>query len=268
MLNAFRHQRKKHSAARDAWGRNGRQCSTPFGINGRNTGRQPHAEHAGQVLNAFRHQRKKHAWPLIGPVFRSSVLPVSAQRLSASTEETHQTRSRPACQERVLNAFRHQRKIHLYRRRLHTKGIVLNAFRHQRKKHHSDQAQLRITPRNGAQRLSASTEETQPLRYEPEFGTINLLESSAQRLSASTEPKTQRRILSVDQREQGAQRLSASTEETLVNHILTEHTVKNVLNAFRHQRKKHASADNSTQFAPASAQRLSASTEETPQHVR
>ena len=84
MLNAFRHQRKKHvitsqviqphSACSTPFGINGRNtmgrrewrsllemCSTPFGINGRNTGRGPRVlRRQPIVLNAFRHQRKKH----------------------------------------------------------------------------------------------------------------------------------------------------------------------------------------------------------------
>ena len=80
-------------------------CSTPFGINGRNT------RHAGKlrqsgVLNAFRHQRKEHF----------QVSPVVAW-------------------SDVLNAFRHQRKEHVMARAADRRGNVLNAFRHQRKEH-------------------------------------------------------------------------------------------------------------------------------------
>jgi len=85
VLNAFRHQRKEHAlddlqkdilkkVCSTPFGINGRNtvrrgadvivaraCSTPFGINGRNTG-GPGADAVGGqgVLNAFRHQRKEH----------------------------------------------------------------------------------------------------------------------------------------------------------------------------------------------------------------
>ena len=84
VLNAFRHQRKEHAA----WFSTVvpiQTCSTPFGINGRNT--RPRRAHGRgrHVLNAFRHQRKEH-WCKV----------YNAQSANGF----------------VLNAFRHQRKEH------------------------------------------------------------------------------------------------------------------------------------------------------------
>ena len=59
-------------------------CSTPFGINGRDTFESKLNRVGRRVLNAFRHQRKGHR--AVGPC--SFLWPV------------------------VLNAFRHQRKGH------------------------------------------------------------------------------------------------------------------------------------------------------------
>ena len=85
------------------------QCSTPFGINGRNTIAVRAADRPGtEVLNAFRHQRKEHAVQRVHWAFL----------------------------QLVLNAFRHQRKEHLAGVLDYIKGSsVLNAFRHQRKEH-------------------------------------------------------------------------------------------------------------------------------------
>ena len=60
-------------------------CSTPFGINGRNTGRVARSPHATDRC---------------------------AQRLSASTEGTRAVLRLAKRTGRVLNAFRHQRKEH------------------------------------------------------------------------------------------------------------------------------------------------------------
>ncbi len=84
-------------------------CSTPFGINGRNTRCRPRASRTWPwVLNAFRHQRKEHvgspgpdrvfgfgcSTPFgingrnTGSTGVCCLIQVSAQRLSASTEGT------------------------------------------------------------------------------------------------------------------------------------------------------------------------------------
>ena len=59
VLNAFRHQRKelaKRAEITLQW----LKCSTPFGINGRNSpARRNRKADKGIVLNAFRHQRKE-----------------------------------------------------------------------------------------------------------------------------------------------------------------------------------------------------------------
>ena len=135
VLNAFRHQRTIHSAAYPATRLAGAMCSTPFGINERFTRRSEIARHAAfvRVLNAFRHQRTIHDSPAV-----CGAAPLSgAQRLSASTNDslelvvtclrTCQCSTPFGINERfttassgmrtqvtlVLNAFRHQRTIHL-----------------------------------------------------------------------------------------------------------------------------------------------------------
>ena len=130
VLNAFRHQRKEHGAICKPID-NAIPCSTPFGINGRNTSRSVHAHAKHVVLNAFRHQRKEHetdtAWKNrlkscstpFGINGRNTIAKhcpkyavSSAQRLSASTEGTPDRRGPGGAQRDVLNAFRHQRKEH------------------------------------------------------------------------------------------------------------------------------------------------------------
>ena len=106
-------------------------CSTPFGINGKDTASVPFVRFHVCVLNAFRHQRKRHCC-----IRCESQSSSGAQRLSASTEKTLSGPSglpSPLC---VLNAFRHQRKRH-FAWFWFLCGIrcVLNAFRHQRKRH-------------------------------------------------------------------------------------------------------------------------------------
>ena len=134
VLNAFRHQRKEHtivpylllarvcaqrlSASTEGtrpsccrWPPPAGECSTPFGINGRNTDRVVvHLRSPLLVLNAFRHQRKEHGRigeGMTRPLMCSTPFGIngrntaalnagalsgrSAQRLSASTEGTHHT---------------------------------------------------------------------------------------------------------------------------------------------------------------------------------
>ena len=131
MLNAFRHQRKEHGSFPHVLvGPVG--CSTPFGINGRNTRPLALQDPPAEVLNAFRHQRKEHgrvaaAGPRPrrvlnafrhqrkehGSCRRPSPVPAAcAQRLSASTEGTRSDWRRNDKASHVLNAFRHQRKEH------------------------------------------------------------------------------------------------------------------------------------------------------------
>src|ERR1043165_5081000 len=88
VLNAFRHHRKTHVpdlfACAVTW-----TCSTPFGIIGRLT---------------------KVSGVMIAGVSR-------AQRLSASSEDSHHHRSDTRPVQYVLNAFRHHRKTHKRLRR-------------------------------------------------------------------------------------------------------------------------------------------------------
>ncbi len=108
VLNAFRHQRKEHDGGRLP-PFSGAVCSTPFGINGRNTRRGCKSRPAGNVLNAFRHQRKEHGCSQTRHV---ASIACCAQRLSASTEGTRRDRRAATGGRSVLNAFRHQRKEH------------------------------------------------------------------------------------------------------------------------------------------------------------
>ena len=155
MLNAFRHQRKRHAV------RHGFIAVDVI------------------VLNAFRHQRKRHAdssvvipsstsaqrlsastEKTLASRAASRAYHVGAQRLSASTEKTRGAAVVPARTLKVLNAFRHQRKRHapIYYSDFYSLG-VLNAFRHQRKRHNS-RTSCNCCTSSSAQRLSASTEKT------------------------------------------------------------------------------------------------------------
>ena len=128
VLNAFRHQRNKQRITNHTidMGVEGAQrlsasteqtewpacypplvpwCSTPFGINGTNSRQLVVLIPKRLVLNAFRHQRNKQS--LAGRKPRQSF--TSAQRLSASTEQTAQLIDLHPSTRPVLNAFRHQR---------------------------------------------------------------------------------------------------------------------------------------------------------------
>ena len=83
------------------------QCSTPVGINGRNTVRHGWSRRCRPVLNACRHQWKEHIRSGFSPA-----MVVSAQRLSASMEGTRSLRKRHGQGSWVLNACRHQWKEH------------------------------------------------------------------------------------------------------------------------------------------------------------
>ncbi len=138
------------------------ECSTPFGIYGRNTEVGPRRlEFRRDVLNAFRHLRKEHLaeCPRIGvasevlnafrhlrkehsPTARIvSATSVCAQRLSASTEGTH---ARLAPRLRQLHLC--STPVGIYGRNTTRPRCgsppagVLNAFRHLRKEHPSPPA--------------------------------------------------------------------------------------------------------------------------------
>ena len=133
VLNALRHQRKEHAVRARLLLLAGRvECSTPYGINGRNTWYfRTGTLNRDEVLNALRHQRKEHPLgssakllvPLCSTPYgingrNTTWLPTfvprgwSAQRLTASTEGTRQTASQRGPSRAVLNALRHQRKEH------------------------------------------------------------------------------------------------------------------------------------------------------------
>ena len=199
VLNAFRHQRFLHHLRKDRQHCGVARCSTPFGINDSCT-RWIREKEVGpvQVLNAFRHQRFLHWWSGLMDTPGSC-----AQRLSASTipaltaaevTDTRKLCSTPfgindSCtwdggpcpgRHRVLNAFRHQRFLHMGWRPLPRASpcaqrlsastipapavireggclvIVLNAFRHQRFLHRRN-AGSGNAGGSSAQRLSAST---------------------------------------------------------------------------------------------------------------
>ena len=107
-------------------------CSTPFGINERFT--------VGMGLTIPQNQ--------------------CAQRLSASTNDSRGDERMGWSRHAVLNAFRHQRTIHGEQIGEHPEHpVVLNAFRHQRTIHHIF-ADVRDSAIRGAQRLSASTNDS------------------------------------------------------------------------------------------------------------
>ena len=252
-------------------------CSTPFGINELFTSRDLADDSCSiRVLNAFRHQRTVHMTAIVARVpsrdvlnaFRHQrtvhrtvtqprIIRCSAQRLSASTNcspvvvTAHVLRHWP-----VLNAFRHQRTVHLPPSpRTARSNEVLNAFRHQRTVHAVARMLRRATP-SRAQRLSASTNCSPCGTFRP--GTSS---TCAQRLSASTNCSPWR-VFSLTTPPTSAQRLSASTNCSLgssrserandalcstpfgINELFTRPVMpgsrlRNVLNAFRHQRTVH-----------------------------
>ena len=202
MLNAFRHQRKKRSRL---------PC---------------HVSSGGVMLNAFRHQRKKRkperrvlsSFPICstpsgikgrnaGTTGLCLTLLIYAQRLPASKEETRSGAKQLSDLRHMLNAFRHQRKKRTQNRQQSIlRNKMLNAFRHQRKKrircivHDQLHTGLCSTP-SGIKGRNARL---------------------SRRLPAAIPH---------------AQRLPASKEETR-RVLRTSDRGADMLNAFRHQRKK------------------------------
>ena len=250
VLNAFRHQRKEHQQQEPEYdglvcaqrlsastegthsppSRSDRspECSTPFGINGRNTTGSIAEMSAFMCSTPFgiNGRNTLSRRPTLLP-------PVCAQRLSASTEGTHidlpETKTAAACAQRlsastegtrrclprtasgreVLNAFRHQRKEHPGESSHdRSRSSVLNAFRHQRKEHRHLCRRLHCDVL-GAQRLSASTEGTRKVCVSRLDWQLVLNAFRHQRKEHATS--------------------GTSCRTELV-----------VLNAFRHQRKEHA----------------------------
>ena len=186
VLNAFRHQRTIHpptsrrgqvpsrsaqrlsastNDSRDprhlTW-REARRCSTPFGINERFTRTLGKLSNkiAGVCSTPFgineRFTMAKFDG-LIEAFTCSTPFGINERFTSAREFSGH-------CLTYVLNAFRHQRTIHqnthLVRR---PDGFVLNAFRHQRTIH-SAKGQAGALGLPGAQRLSASTNDSPTVR--------------------------------------------------------------------------------------------------------
>ncbi len=158
-----------------------RECSTPFGINGTNRrrGRPVHvASGCAQRLSASTEQTVVN-FSGIGYVCQLCSTPFGINGTNSQWTR-HESQTKP-----VLNAFRHQRNKQLNARSFVPIGCtVLNAFRHQRNKQRrsmfaSSKVGVCSTPFgiNGtnrktagyfpvasfsAQRLSASTEQTDP----------------------------------------------------------------------------------------------------------
>ena len=204
------------------------------------------------VLNAFRHQRNNHTSERRG----------SARVRYVLNAFRHQRNNHPRLGPRslrrsaVLNAFRHQRNNHSDFGGVDaTDFYVLNAFRHQRNNHPA--RSLPPWPNSlCAQRLSASTKQSQGGVI-----AIGAQVARAQRLSASTKQSPSNpsgrghayvlcstpfginetitascRRITRDWR--SAQRLSASTKQSPFDSHNAEWFFQ-VLNAFRHQRNNH-----------------------------
>ncbi len=205
VLNAFRHQRRKHSLVPSLCHRS-KRCSTPFGINEGNIGNYcDHCYNGFMCSTPFGINE--------GNIHSLSAHPNAtscAQRLSASTKETSVVRQSHnssifACStpfginEGNIPAFGFYDNFHTF---------VLNAFRHQRRKHSSDY-----------------------VIGEPYLIVLNAFRHQRRKHSFDSGSKTS--TVSC------AQRLSASTKETCFDWIdLTSRA--HVLNAFRHQRRKHS----------------------------
>ena len=207
VLNAFRHQRTKHRGCGVKGCLGCGMCSTPFGINGRNTTRctrwEPRIE---AVLNAFRHQRTKHC----RCVWKMMPTQSGAQRLSASTDETPGVTSNVSITVKECST-----------------PFGINGRNTARRRRRRAAARC-------AQRLSASTDETLVLAVRCKKRARVLNAFRHQRTKHRREPSLLRRALS-------AQRLSASTDETRAD-LASRGRWSSVLNAFRHQRTKHCPA--------------------------
>ncbi len=209
VLNAFRHQRIKHTTcagfcAPDA------ECSTPFGINESNT------LFAGGC----------------------GMIPTQCSTPFGINESNTIPRRRPLPRHQVLNAFRHQRIKHRYHR-LHecTIQYVLNAFRHQRIKHRYDRMQplesgLCSTPfgiNESNTPTAANKRDAVQLCSTPfginESNTMSASAAEPRQLACSTpfginESNTSHRLATL-LRLCCAQRLSASTNQTLARYYDT-----------------------------------------------
>jgi len=225
VLNAFRHQRKEHkpTAPRRTpifW------CSTPFGINGRNTGRKALA-----VVN-----RKMCSTPF-GINGRNTFLRLSlhsvmtsAQRLSASTEGTpSSTVLQPLARYGAQRLSASTEGTQKGRTMNEDQRLVLNAFRHQRKEH-PVRSLGRRTARDRAQRLSASTE-----------GTLEGPPGCGKSARCSTPFGINGRNTNGRRRPGPAAAVLNAFRHQRKEHLPPPPTrlIRPVLNAFRHQRKEH-----------------------------
>ena len=109
VLNACRHQRSVHDTTIALPNAAGFKCSTPVGIKDRFT--RNHRHQPGRRRSAQRLSASKIGSPL--RLRRTRDGPVSAQRLSASKIGSQGADRQGGIPERVLNACRHQRSVHL-----------------------------------------------------------------------------------------------------------------------------------------------------------
>ena len=157
MLNALRHQRTEHKAGSSVNHVTSIKCSTPCGINGRNT---TSATAATATENPCAQRLAASTDGTHDSANITGAWEPCAQRLAASTDGTPPKRPRLVLGSRVLNALRHQRTEHTDIHRDVLQGlVVLNALRHQRTEHGIPHwPNWRRHP--CAQRLAASTDGT------------------------------------------------------------------------------------------------------------
>jgi len=203
-------------------------CSTPYGINGRNTGLAGILRVAQQVLNALRHQRKEHARTArcVPPEDQG------AQRLTASTEGTRATLGITVTRNSVLNALRHQRKEHCCSPLSASRSIrVLNALRHQRKEHGCRS----ILQFLGEFVLNALRHQRKEHSVAGAGVALVLMCSTPYGINGRNTASNRSAV----PQSRSAQRLTASTEGT-PDAQFTAGKHLHVLNALRHQRKEHS----------------------------
>ena len=252
VLNAFRHQRTKHFYAdvltraafrcSTPFGINGRNtiktagtssscsmCSTPFGINGRNTGRHWRTRQlpcGAQRLSASTDETRATLWAM-----RQKRL--SAQRLSASTDETLAIRLPGLASVECSTPFGINGRNTPATCESHPRTVVLNAFRHQRTKHGEPQPECGT--KGCAQRLSASTDETPPFS-EDHHRVIEVLNAfrhqRTKHVPVHGGEQRQRRVLNAFRHQRTKHPRPREREDLALE----------VLNAFRHQRTKHSAS--------------------------
>ncbi len=210
------------------------ECSTPFGINGRNSS----LDRNGIATPLLGAQRLSASTEGTRPAsdLRCGTL-FSAQRLSASTEGTHVQPLDTGTRWPVLNAFRHQRKELTVRRvRLHDRAVTCSTPFGINGRNTRPATVAACSAAQRAQRLSASTEGTPRPSGD--------LSSLARVLNAFRHQRKEHQAYDHDHDHVygSAQRLSASTEGTRRSCRGHDSERVAVLNAFRHQRKEHSRA--------------------------